>query len=66
MNSGFLTATRSYHTPQFTLPLELRKKGAVMLLMVKVGDGRNFLPLSVLRVRVRVNDVKRESGGGDK
>ena len=36
MNSGFLTATRSYHTPQFTLPLELRTKGAVMLMM-KVG-----------------------------
>ena len=66
MNSGFLTATRSYHTPQFTLPLELRTKGDVMLMM-KVGDGRNLLPLSVLRVRVRVNDVKRESGrGGDK
>ena len=64
MNSGLLTATRSYHTPQFsTLPLELRTKGAVMLMM-KLGDGRNFLPLSVLRVRVRVNDVKRESGGG--
>ena len=66
MNSGFSTATSSYHTPQFTLRLELKTKGAVMLMM-KVGDGRNFLQLSVLRVRVRVNDVKRESGrGGDK